>query len=249
MDTDYSKAIEREKLILTKDNIISKILSKSHYFNCFSYELDCEDSDDSRNNEDYDPYLELDFQSSHDRNYGKKNNFLSSFSVDLLDFSFPQKMKALSINSHRDTSLKIPDTFNTIIRLSSRVLREIWVSNFCISAPQFKRLMVAYKHVHSILLDCCKISVPAVFDFSKLLKNTHIEKLDFACVGEPEYSDWEGNPQEFINLIQGLATSLDLKLSLRKIIATGCGVEMKKVRKILHQNGFYNVKLRNETFG
>ncbi|CAI2369256.1 unnamed protein product [Moneuplotes crassus] len=264
MDTDNTQAQEREKLILTEDNTVDKILRNNYYFNCLSEKFiyedsESENSDDEQYYTEYDPFLYMNFEKQKDRNYFKKANFISPFILHVLElqkikiksktminfhnYSFPLKISNVTIKGDTGCTSIISSTFNAIMRISPRVLERVKISSFKISANQFKRLIVSYKHVQRLELSCCKILVPEVFDLSQLLKNTQIEELDFSWSGDSEHSDWENNPQEYINLIQGLATSPDLKLSLGTIITISCGIENMEMREILDQNKFNNTDL------
>ncbi|CAI2373002.1 unnamed protein product [Moneuplotes crassus] len=131
---------------------------------------------------------------------------------------------------------------NSILRWSARVLGEVLITWFNINARQFKRLMASYRHVNAIKLHYCKISVPAYVNFSKALKNTKIKSISIVGTGEHGYSDWKNNPDEFKNLVQSLASSPDLKMSIEKINIEWIGVEEDEAQEILRDNGLVSIE-------
>ncbi|CAI2368815.1 unnamed protein product [Moneuplotes crassus] len=161
---------------------------------------------------------------------------------NFINSSFPQRVTGLSIECSKDPYLDILPISNLIFEVSSKVLEKINIHGFRISAYQFKRIMPCCKHLKKISFWRCDISIPSVFNFSQALKNTKIEMLDFSGSGYANFSNWDEGLEEFENLIQGLATSPELKISLREFIARIYEIKEEKIREILEENGFNNVK-------
>ncbi|CAI2386127.1 unnamed protein product [Moneuplotes crassus] len=104
-------------------------------------------------------------------------------------------------------------SLNPLVRLSSKVAQRVSLHRFCIGFPQLKRLVGAYKHVRSLGFMFCRLSIPSVPDFSKALINCQIQELNLGGSGDSSLSDWDSNFDQFKNLVQGLASSPDLKLN------------------------------------
>ncbi|CAI2372290.1 unnamed protein product [Moneuplotes crassus] len=133
--------------------------------------------------------------------------------------------------------------FNSIMRLGHRVLKEVFFSGLKLNRHQLKRLLVSFKHVQRFRVLLSKLCVPYVFDLSQALINTQIEKIHLRYCGDSESSYWENNPQGFINLIQSLATSDDLKLTLSEINISHCKISCDEAKQILQDNGLGSVQL------
>ncbi|CAI2371814.1 unnamed protein product [Moneuplotes crassus] len=132
--------------------------------------------------------------------------------------------------------LKRCNYLNSLTTLSSKVVREINFSQFSIGLPQLKRLVAAFRHVRTLWLTHCRLSIPSVPDLSKALKNCQIQVIDLEGSGDSDCSDWENNFDEFENLVQGLASSSDLRLSLEEVYVYGCEVTRYKVGQVFEEN-------------
>ncbi|CAI2368965.1 unnamed protein product [Moneuplotes crassus] len=246
-------------MTLMEDNKIEKIGRNSMSFRLFLKELEIEETNNDLNIERYDPSLTIYFNWQIYLQFVKIPNFLGSLKANNLSAfyvkvknkkisrffkcSFPQKITALYLSSHQYPPMNISPIFNSLMRASSKVSQRIGFDRFKFSAHQLKRVIASFKHIKKICFYCCKISVPAVIDFSQILTNTMIKMLAFNRSGGSMYSDWERNPQEFRNLIKGLASSPDFKLSFRRICADNCGIEKNEIWKILNENGFYDINI------
>ncbi|CAI2368874.1 unnamed protein product [Moneuplotes crassus] len=199
------------------------------------------------------------FRQERNQYFEKKTNFMRPYKVNYVTLfqsaevnkhtlkfiksSFPQRVAELRINCSQDPYLYIFPISNLILEVSSKVLEKIVIDGFIISAYQFKRIMACCKHLRKIFFWRCNISIPSVFNFSQTLKNTKIKMLDFDCSGNSTFTNWEEGFEEFQNLIQGLATSPDLKKSLQEFKARNCCIEEEIIREILEENGFNNVQI------
>ncbi|CAI2369552.1 unnamed protein product [Moneuplotes crassus] len=255
---DNTRIAEVERMTSDENNQVEEIVRSAYYFRCFRAELDYLDSfyeyiikKVSHMNFKFNRYL--------DKKFIEKTHFLESLTTDnfnllqvkaknknyfgFLDLSYPQQITYLSINSNCYPSWSISNVLKSITKISPRVLNEIQIFYFKINAPQFKRIMASYKHVQRININCCKLSIPSVLNFSQSLRNTKIKKLDFCSCGNSEFSDWKSNPQEFINLIQGLASIPDLKQSLQSIYVGGCCVCKNQIKDILDKYELNDVNI------
>ncbi|CAI2372042.1 unnamed protein product [Moneuplotes crassus] len=165
------------------------------------------------------------------------------FVLNFLQSSFPNKIKSLDFGSSGQMDLKRCNYLNSLTTLSSKVVREINFRQFSIGLPQLKRLVAAFRHVRTLCLGHCRLSIPSVPDLSKALKNCQIQEINLQGSGSPDCSDWENNLDEFENLVQGLASSLDLKLSLEKVFVTACGVTQNKVEQVFEENQLGEVNI------
>ncbi|CAI2371842.1 unnamed protein product [Moneuplotes crassus] len=165
------------------------------------------------------------------------------FVLNFLQSSFSNKIKALEFWSSGQMDLKRCNYLNSLTRLSSKVVRQVEFGDFSIGLPQLKRLVAAFKHVRILRLIYCRLSIPSVPDLSKALKNCQIQKIYLQGSGNLTRSDWKNNFDEFENLVQGLASSPDLRLSLGKVFAFYCGVTQNKAEQAFEENQLGGVNI------
>ncbi|CAI2371963.1 unnamed protein product [Moneuplotes crassus] len=163
--------------------------------------------------------------------------------VNFLQSSFPNKVKTLNFLSSDQMDLKRSTYLHSLTRLSSKIVQKVCFKNFSIGLPQLKRLVAAFKHVRTLGLIYCKLSIPSVPDLSKALKNCQIQGIYLQGSGDSDGSDWENNFDEFENLVQGLASSPDLRLSLEEVDVTECGVTKNKVEQVFEENQLGGVNI------
>ncbi|CAI2371493.1 unnamed protein product [Moneuplotes crassus] len=147
-----------------------------------------------------------------------------SFVLNFLQSSFPNKIKNLYFKSDDQMDLKRSNYLNSLTRLSSKVVEQVEFQNFSIGPPQLKKLVAAFRHVRTLRLEHCWLSIPRTPDLSKALKNCQIQKISLNGSGHSSRSDWWENYGEFRNLVLGLASSPDLRLSLEEVDVSDCGV-------------------------
>ncbi|CAI2371895.1 unnamed protein product [Moneuplotes crassus] len=165
------------------------------------------------------------------------------FVLNFLQSSFPNKIKKLTFCSSCHMDLKRPNYLNSLTGLSSKVVREVCFGHFSIGLPQLKRLVAAFRHVRTLVLRNCRLSIPNAPDLSKALKNCQIQEINLLASGNLARSDWENNLDEFENLVQGLASSPDLRLSLGKVNVSECGVKKNKAEQVFEENQLGGVKI------
>ncbi|CAI2384732.1 unnamed protein product [Moneuplotes crassus] len=163
--------------------------------------------------------------------------------VNFLESSFPDKTNGLYFHSSNKMDLKKSNYLNSLVRISSKVLQVVTFYHFCIGLPSLKRMAAAYKHVGRLRLWVCNLSIPSVPDFSEALSNCQIQKLDLNGSCCYDFSDWENNFDEFKNLVQGLASSPDLRLSLKEVNITHCEVKQAEVEQTFEENQLGGVKI------
>ncbi|CAI2371769.1 unnamed protein product [Moneuplotes crassus] len=168
-----------------------------------------------------------------------KNRYLANF----LESLFPNKTNWLYFKCRNKINLKRSNYLNSLTRLSSKVAQIVTFQRFRIGLPQLKRLVVAYKHVRVLRLFDCRLSIPIVPDLSKALTNCQIQELDLEGSGRSGNSDWENNFNQFNNLVQGLASSQDLRLSLKEVDMEYCGVDQDEAEQIFEENQLGKVKI------
>ncbi|CAI2363730.1 unnamed protein product [Moneuplotes crassus] len=155
--------------------------------------------------------------------------------------SFPKKLNGLWVFSIKKEQSPLAKYFNSIIRISHTVSKEVRFSEIQISQFQLKRLIVSFKHVKVFALSDCNLSLSMVPDFSHALKHTKIRKLELLYYQTDE--NWKTAPEVCMKLLQGLATSQDFLSSLRKLSIQKCGVTREEVEHFLKQNKLDIVKL------
>ncbi|CAI2370071.1 unnamed protein product [Moneuplotes crassus] len=162
-----------------------------------------------------------------------------------LENSFPEQVNNFMFSSGLQENLGKLECFNCILKISPRICKSVYFDQFIINYHQLKRLISSYKHVRIFTLGCCKLSVPAIADFSKALRHTQIEELRFYDSGDTNYYNWKEYPDQVNNLIKGLGSSPDLRLTLKMVNITGSGISKKVVRKILKESGFGKVNVHS----
>ncbi|CAI2371949.1 unnamed protein product [Moneuplotes crassus] len=162
---------------------------------------------------------------------------------DFLESSFPDKISGLYFNSSNNMDLKRSNYLNSLVRISSKVLQEATFNSFCISLSSLKRMVAAYKHVRVLGLYYFKLSISSAPDFSKALSNCQIQELELYGSGYSDRSDWKHNFDKFKNLVQGLASSPDLRLSLKEVDITHCGINQDEVEQTFEENRLGGVKI------
>ncbi|CAI2372007.1 unnamed protein product [Moneuplotes crassus] len=163
--------------------------------------------------------------------------------VEFLEFSFPDKTNQLYFGSCLQIDLNRSNYFKPLVSISTKVIQRVFFAFFRIGLPQLKRLLAAYKHVRVFGLQYCKLSIPNVPDLSKALINCQIQKLDLLRSGESDLSDWESNLDQFKNMIQGLSSSPDLRLSLTKVSINSCEVNQDEAEQIFEENQLGEVEI------
>ncbi|CAI2371380.1 unnamed protein product [Moneuplotes crassus] len=131
----------------------------------------------------------------------------------------------------------------SLIRLSFKVLKEATFDTFSIGLPQVKRLVAAYKHVGALIFKYCIFSIPSVPDFSKALTNCQLQKLVFLGSDFSNSSDESNTLSQFKNLVQGLASSSDLRLSLKEVKINFWGISHNEVKQFFEKNQLGDVKI------
>ncbi|CAI2371910.1 unnamed protein product [Moneuplotes crassus] len=173
-------------------------------------------------------------------------NYVNSKNKHFLNFlesSFPNKTNVLHFYSWNKMDLNRSNYLNSLLRLSSKVVQTVTIQYFCIGLPQLKRLVAAYKHTRGLVFLRCKLSIPSVPDFSKALTNCQIQKIGFEGSGNYYFSEWEDSPDQFKNLIQGLASSPDLRLSLKEVDIYCCRVTKNKAKRVFEENQLGDVEI------
>ncbi|CAI2371999.1 unnamed protein product [Moneuplotes crassus] len=168
-----------------------------------------------------------------------KNKHIYSF----LNSSFPHKVNSFWISSKYTVKLDPSYYFDCIMRNSSSIIQSVGFAGFCFNDQQLKRLITSFKHVRLLSLQNCNLCVLVVHDFSKSLKNAKIKKITLLWSGQTNASDWKNNLDGFKNLIKSLATSQDLKLTLKEINMRYCSIGQEKALKILKENGLSHIKV------
>ncbi|CAI2384723.1 unnamed protein product [Moneuplotes crassus] len=163
--------------------------------------------------------------------------------LNFVDFSLPNKMEELDVYLTFEKKLNRATYFNSLVRISSKVTRRVGFQFFCLSLNQLKRLVAAYRHVKILDIWDCKLSIPTVPDFSRALQNCQVLEISLSGTGYYYHSNWKDHPEEFKNLIQGFATSSDLKLSLRKVTIEDCEIKKSEAQKIFAEYQFEGVEI------
>ncbi|CAI2373062.1 unnamed protein product [Moneuplotes crassus] len=246
-----------EKSVNCDTKEIDKILEKALWFNFLKNELTVEESESCLDTDEIEE-IDFTFKSYLTVKFYKKIHFTRCFyfgrviceelrgterkAIYSLYSSFPKRVNSICMSACYDFTLNICHYFNEIMKRHHQVDQHLALIGFRISFRQLKRVIAAYSHVIAIYLDNCKITVSGIPNFTNSLKNTKIQTFSFNHQIDAENYSWDANPQEFVNLVQGLATSPDLRKSLSTIYTCNDEIQRDKVREILDENGFENVK-------
>ncbi|CAI2370258.1 unnamed protein product [Moneuplotes crassus] len=133
--------------------------------------------------------------------------------------------------------------FNILIKTSPKIIKSVKIMRLSLDFRQLKRLIAAYKHVHTLYLWTCKLSIPKVPDFSRALTNCQIQDLNLADSGDFSFGNWKHSLDEFKNLIEGRASSQDLRQNLRKINIRYCEVDQQEAEDIFNDTQLENVRI------
>ncbi|CAI2385027.1 unnamed protein product [Moneuplotes crassus] len=255
--TKSDEVIEFEKTTHKENKKTDKELRQALETNYYSYEFEDdyfnEDSDNNGNEEGYDIY----FTSQRDMNFAKYAPFKGFKTNDLclknitrgnndaksfLSSCYPERINMFRISNQ--FCLKLNNSlFNEIVRVSNLILKEIAICEFKITSTQFKRSIASFANVQTVKFQWCTVSVPNTCDFSKLMTNAKMKLLDLRGTMFENPKESEETPKLFAKLIQCLATSPDLKLSLKEMDICFCDIEREEASIILNQNGFDKVKI------
>ncbi|CAI2372432.1 unnamed protein product [Moneuplotes crassus] len=173
-------------------------------------------------------------------NIRSKNKHISNF----LKHSFSNKVNTVWTVSMDTEKINNSKNFKSIIGLSSLALKEAGFATFMFNSYQLKRLIASFRHVKSLNINSCKLSIPKPLDFSSSLKNSNITSLSFIGSGNRHKSDWNSNLDQFINLIKGLGSSPDLSKSLQEINIGSWGLGNTEAQQIFTLNNLNNVKIK-----
>ncbi|CAI2371617.1 unnamed protein product [Moneuplotes crassus] len=143
----------------------------------------------------------------------------------------------------REMDLNRSNYLKPLLNLSFKVVQQVTFYNFCIAFSQLKRLVAAYKHVRDFTLYHCSLSIPRVPNFSKALTNCKIQQLNLNGSKGLYKSYRENNLYEFKNLIQGLASSPDLRSSLKDVYIFDTEVKKYEAEQIFEANNLGGVTI------
>ena len=75
------------------------------------------------------------------------------------------------------------------------------------------------------------------------MEGSKIEWLGFYYSGGVGYSNWEGKPKRFENLITGISMSDGLRKSLKTLYIACCEITKEKAKEILKKYGLNNIDI------
>ncbi|CAI2382647.1 unnamed protein product [Moneuplotes crassus] len=156
---------------------------------------------------------------------------------------FPEYVRGLYFNDNSGSLKSIEEYINELLYVSTKVKHRIFVYNYIINQENFKNILSENRHKERIGFPFCKIDCSTVPDLKDALEGTIIEQISFKGCGISARCNWGRNPHHFINLIQGLASSKDLKDSLHTIWLPMSFLSFGIVRETLNNNGFGKVKI------
>ncbi|CAI2366729.1 unnamed protein product [Moneuplotes crassus] len=256
---------KNDKIISLEKSILVKSISQEYkrccciYYNTFSREIKARLPDPESSVHCFDHSLQIIIGYPCCIELIKKLKFLKFFDIrnvaldtgkskikhilNFIDFSFPNKTNDFTIYLSVGMKIKSSTCFNSLVRISSKIAQRVTLKFFSLSLRQLKRLVAAYRHVEGLNIWSCKLSIPKVPDFSRALQNCKIQVIDLWGTGNYSYSNWGDNPSELKNLIQGLASSSDLKLSLREVHIGDCGIKKSQAEQIFTENQLEGVEI------
>ncbi|CAI2372247.1 unnamed protein product [Moneuplotes crassus] len=250
-------SLEKSVLTETKEQDIARI--QNILYNIFDVKEGIEPLDSDSENFQEKSCVDIHLEDFEDGKFAKSLKYLKFFDIcrfysknidsknryfgDFLESSFPNKINSLMFVSSTKMVLNRSNYLNPLINLSYQVNSDVIFYRFSIGFPQLKRLVAAYKHVSRLEFKYCKLSIPSVPNFSNALTNCQIQELSFEGSGTTGLSDWAKDFDQFENLIQGLASSSDLRLSLEKMVIYNCGVNPKESEQVFGKNQLDNVRI------
>ncbi|CAI2378818.1 unnamed protein product [Moneuplotes crassus] len=94
---------------------------------------------------------------------------------------FPHRISNLMILGEELCSCS--NSFVDLTKIASRVEFGITLNNMVINLSQLKKILVAFKHLETLNLDKCKLSISKLFDFSEALKTPSLRDYLLKNVG------------------------------------------------------------------
>ncbi|CAI2366590.1 unnamed protein product [Moneuplotes crassus] len=255
----YGEKISLEKCVLVESNKQGYQRCCCIYYNLLSCEIKAKLPDPESDGSCVGHCIGIKFEDPQYTKFIKKIKFLKFFSVNkfrlnfgdmrnkhivnLIDYSFPNKTNEIYASSSTENKMNRVIYFNSLIRISSKVTREVTFNCFCFSFPQLKRFVAAYIHVKNLNLWYCKLSIPTVIDFSKALQNCQIQVINLLGTGSYSCNNWRDNFDEFNNMIQSFSTSSDLRKSLRRVYIRNCLISQNEAEEIFAENKLGGVEI------
>ncbi|CAI2370362.1 unnamed protein product [Moneuplotes crassus] len=147
----------------------------------------------------------------------------------------------LCSSSRYNSHISISRYMTCITRNRHKILNQIDLQMFRINESQLARLFITFKHIKSIGLEYCNLSLSGIPDFTRFLKATSLQYLGLSGSESAFCSNWENNPSAFEDFIKSLSDS-DLKKSLKRIhIGPSCALTRGLVTGVLNKSGLPNV--------
>ncbi|CAI2368553.1 unnamed protein product [Moneuplotes crassus] len=247
MEAKTSQKEEEERLILKKsDRIIKDVYSAAHQDSRYLKEFSKKDLlfllGGSIPSDKFAKRMQsLAVPKLHKISFPRFQNKDKSI-LNFILYCFPRKVNCFRV--YGEVGLpKFKSYFPELIRNSWKVQDEVSFNGFRINQKQLQRIISVFRHAKSLSVYNSIISVPKMPDFTHALGKTRIEKLIFNLCGAVNRSNWTNNPQEFVNLIEGLSKSQDLKQTLNYFSVSKCNLEEAPTRRILNTYGFLNITL------
>ncbi|CAI2363770.1 unnamed protein product [Moneuplotes crassus] len=251
-----------EKLIFSNNRGLSFIRCNNAYYNIFEKEIDTSllesgFEESSEHGEIYEclydqRFIKFVYKLELLNLFGTSN--ITLVTVDckrkqilyFINHCFPKKVNNLEVSSGMCLREEISDYYNPLIQLSFKVVKKVSFIKYKINEMQLKKIISAFRHVYELGLVSCELSVLSVPNFSRALSNCQIETLN---LNQTEWSlncYLKSNVYEFKYLVQGLASSSDLRLSLKTIYICVCGITQKEIEELLIENQLVRVEIINK---
>ncbi|CAI2365298.1 unnamed protein product [Moneuplotes crassus] len=254
-----AKIISLEESILAENKELDYQICTSAYYNTFSCEMNTKPLGSVYGENLYDHKFDFHFGFTCNDNFTRKLQSSKFFDVHMLflyhidykdkyhlnfmNFSSPNKVNYLWMYTGHKIALYRPVYFRSLLRLGSKAIQEVKFSWVMIDEYQLKRLFAACRHIKSVGFEDCELFIISPPDLSKALTNCQIQELNLKGTGGCYFGDWENNPGDFEELIQGLASSRDLRTSLKVIDLTCCELPYREIERVFTENQLESVKI------
>ncbi|CAI2381550.1 unnamed protein product [Moneuplotes crassus] len=168
----------------------------------------------------------------------EKNEQVQSF----LELYFPNTVG--SFEFHYGSPLTSITPFMEGMEVASKkVTTKMRIYNFEIGEQELFDLFIWNKSKDWIGLRECTLSLSEIPNFKSSLKGSTLRILDLSECGSSSHGDWSKNPQEFENLVEGLAISEDFKANLQELWMTNCGFSETQIYQVLKKHGLQHVNI------
>ena len=141
-----------------------------------------------------------------------ESEYLNDFLINSID----NNQNEFVISGENSNNINWSSYFFTLREAVSRTINKCSIYNFNITGYEFCTIVKSSKNVAFLDFQRCKILTDDEWDFDEMDKYSISSMFLFLC-GNSEYSNWDDNPERFLNILSGIKNCLSLYSSLTQI--------------------------------